>query len=420
MADASTNAVVEGLRAIAAGLVEDELTHARAMASAIIPVMPDLGAEGERQVLLSCQANLRVVAQLLQQPAPCVAGRPGAGNQHQPPSPPAETMRYLDMLVYRSLDVESLLDGYRVGHAAMWRCCSRVAFERITDPGVLRLALETASETIFTFINSALRHVRERYQAERLTHLRWPTARKIAAIHDLLELRIAPDPVELSAILDYDLARQHLGFLVRGETDLAKGVSVIAVAERVAALFSPTRPALVLPTGDGGAWMWLARIALTTEHLRVLRNLLNHHPHVTIGVGEIADGLDGFRETHHQAHEALDAALRTRQPLARYADIALPSTLTANPDRARRMMHWYLGPLIADPNTDERLRDTLQVFLDSNLNQRETARRLAVHPHTVGYRLRRLEELLGHSLSAIAFELRAALLISENLPPDTA
>jgi len=421
--------VEDGLAAIAAGLADDESGNARVLADDIVPLMPDLGAEGEHQILLSCQANIRVVVQLLRRssaPGPGSAGDDGP----TPPPPPPETLRYMDMLVHRSLDVESLLDGYRVGHAALWRCCARIAFERIEDPGLLRPVLEATSEIVFRFINAALRRLREEYRTSRLAHLRWPTARKIAAIHDLLQLRTDPNPAELSMVLGYEVSRRHVGLVVRVEDDPDGSEATAAVvAERIAALSPASGRPLVLPTGGNGAWMWLggeplgspvggpgdrpgdALDALVTAVTRVGTKL-----GATVGIGEPAEGLAGFRETHEQAQEALDTALRIGRPVARYGSVALISVLSSHPDRARRMMRWYLGPL-ADAPAHDRLRETLRVLLDTHLNQREAARRMGVHAHTVGYRLQRIEDLLGRPVADRAVELSAALAIHDALAP---
>jgi DNA-binding PucR family transcriptional regulator len=131
------------------------------------------------------------------------------------------------------------------------------------------------------------------------------------------------------------------------------------------------------------------------------------------------DGLTGFRETHEQAQEALDTALRIGRPLARYGSVALISVLSSHPERARRMMRWYLGPLAGDTPANDRLRETLRMLLDTHLNQREAARRMGVHAHTVGYRLQRIEELLGCPVTERAIELHAALAIYDTLPSST-
>lgn len=133
----------------------------------------------------------------------------------------------------------------------------------------------------------------------------------------------------------------------------------------------------------------------------------------SVGIGEPGDGVAGFRETHEQAQEALDTALRTDVRLARYGEVALMSGLAAHPGRSRRTMRWYLGALDADTPAMARLRETLRVLLDASLNQREAARRMGVHAHTVGYRLQQIEKLLGCSLAERSVELRTALIIRD-------
>ncbi|MBB6375584.1 DNA-binding PucR family transcriptional regulator [Pseudonocardia eucalypti] len=89
--------------------------------------------------------------------------------------------------------------------------------------------------------------------------------------------------------------------------------------------------------------------------------------------------------------------------------------LTAHPGRALRMKRWHLGGLDADTPTAGRLRDTLRVLLEVHLNQREAARQLGVHPHTIAYRLRQIEAQLGYPVSERAAALHAALLVRDVL-----
>jgi DNA-binding PucR family transcriptional regulator len=70
-----------------------------------------------------------------------------------------------------------------------------------------------------------------------------------------------------------------------------------------------------------------------------------------------------------------------------------------------------LGALLADARMGEELIETLEVYLGSRQNIRETARRLHLAPRTVAYRLERIETLLGHGLDGdVAMRLSTALL----------
>ena len=59
-----------------------------------------------------------------------------------------------------------------------------------------------------------------------------------------------------------------------------------------------------------------------------------------------------------------------------------------------------LGSLeLHSPRRGSDLLETLEIFLDCQLDRRTAAERLHVHPNTLDYRLRRAEELTGLRLS---------------------
>ena len=67
---------------------------------------------------------------------------------------------------------------------------------------------------------------------------------------------------------------------------------------------------------------------------------------------------------------------------------------------------------ILEPLTKETLRTTLEMFFAENMDIKETAARLKVHPNTVNYRLTKIAETLNLDPRVFkqAFELRIALL----------
>lgn len=75
------------------------------------------------------------------------------------------------------------------------------------------------------------------------------------------------------------------------------------------------------------------------------------------------------------------------------ADDLLPERALAGEERARRQLVSDLDAVLADPD----LRQTLEVHLERRTSLEGTARVLFVHPNTVRYRLRRIEDLTGRS-----------------------
>ncbi len=70
-----------------------------------------------------------------------------------------------------------------------------------------------------------------------------------------------------------------------------------------------------------------------------------------------------------------------------------------------------LGVLLENGPYSRELLCTLQVYLDSNGQVREAAKRLYVHRNTLAYRLERLQDLLGCDLKELdtIIDLRLAL-----------
>jgi hypothetical protein len=92
-------------------------------------------------------------------------------------------------------------------------------------------------------------------------------------------------------------------------------------------------------------------------------------------------------------------------------ELALESTFLLDAPLAQAVVDKELGPLLADPRMGQELIATLEVFLGSRQNIRETARRLHLAPRTVAYRLERIETLLGHDLEGeAAVRVSAALM----------
>lgn len=86
--------------------------------------------------------------------------------------------------------------------------------------------------------------------------------------------------------------------------------------------------------------------------------------------------------------------------------------IAAAPIEAERMTRVSLGPLLALPYEErERLLQTLRTWYAENGSAADTGRKLFLHPNSIRYRLRRIEEVTGRSLTdpRAVLELGAAL-----------
>ena len=121
-------------------------------------------------------------------------------------------------------------------------------------------------------------------------------------------------------------------------------------------------------------------------------------------------------ETSNEA-EVLAGVVRRVEP-TEVAD----RVLARSPRLAELARQRALGPLeeYAERRGSD-LIDTLEVFLDADLDRRRAAERLHVHPNTLDYRLRRVAELTGLDLSRAGDLTLAALALKQRAmtaPPE--
>ena len=151
-------------------------------------------------------------------------------------------------------------------------------------------------------------------------------------------------------------------------------------------------------------------VSLGTELLAVLDARRPGHPRAVLhrtatqllrtdavplraGIGTPFTGVTRLRDSYHAARRALRHATPERPILQAPGDLRLFDELTASRgDDAGQLIPPVLRKTLADP----RLRQTLQAWIDHDLNVAATAKVLCMHPNSVRYRLRRIAQLTGH------------------------
>jgi DNA-binding PucR family transcriptional regulator len=112
------------------------------------------------------------------------------------------------------------------------------------------------------------------------------------------------------------------------------------------------------------------------------------------------------------ARAALESMPEERADVRQFDDTPLAELAMGSMDTTRRVVHRVLGNVLCLPE-DERttLLDTAAAWLSAGGSARDAARTLYCHENTVRYRMRRLEERLGHDLAnpTTMAELAAAL-----------
>ncbi|MFC9392932.1 PucR family transcriptional regulator [Streptomyces sp. NPDC057027] len=161
----------------------------------------------------------------------------------------------------------------------------------------------------------------------------------------------------------------------------------------------------------------LALIALPTETaettcLRILRRT-----RARVGFSPRFDSLKDTPQALRFARLALAGLEGTGPGVARFDDDPLAMVVAAAPAEAAHLMEVVLRPVLDLPAAERsRLLRTLEHWFAAAGSASGAAGSLFVHPNTVRYRLRRVEELTGRSLSdpRAAADFGAALLAVRN------
>jgi len=135
----------------------------------------------------------------------------------------------------------------------------------------------------------------------------------------------------------------------------------------------------------------------TIERLCALLTDLTSGP---VGVSEAYATLDQTPAALRQARLAYATASPTGNDLVRYERVPVAVLLASAPDAAAGVARAVLGPVLALPAPEcDLLLGTLRVWFAQEGATTAAAAKLHVHRNTVRYRLRRLEELTGRSLT---------------------
>jgi hypothetical protein len=202
-----------------------------------------------------------------------------------------------------------------------------------------------------------------------------------------------------AAELRYEFSGWHVGMIATGrEATVELGRKA---RELDCALLAVSR-------GEDTVWAWLG--AGRRPGCREFEHVFGGWDEdVPLAIGEPAEGIDGWRLTHHQAQAALRVSLLDPRPLTRYADVALVASALSDDMLVTSLAEIYLAPLGRLDNGGAVLRQTLRAYFAAERNASSAASALGVTRHTVENRLRAIEDKLGHSLRTRQAELEVAL-----------
>jgi sugar diacid utilization regulator len=156
---------------------------------------------------------------------------------------------------------------------------------------------------------------------------------------------------------------------------------------------------------DPGA---LAALAAVATHCKTSIEARHPGAAVSAGIGNAYAGSARISTSYAESRHALDttALMAGLGGVVAFADLGIARLLARVRDV--RDLHDFardvLGELLAHDHGRDYLA-TLTVYFNENNSPQRSARRLHMHPNTVAYRVRRIEEITGLSLSSYSDRL---------------
>jgi DNA-binding PucR family transcriptional regulator len=353
--------------------------------------------------LASCSSNVEAILSML------TTGIPASAAQA-----PVTALEHARAMAARGAEVNDTLRFYRLGQGHFLDRWAEALEATVGDPVRVLAALREATDFAVEYVDLVSASVSAEHLAERERRQR----RSALLRADLVRALLAGEPHDPHA------AERTLGHRLNGPQLCAVCFStrptgrLESAAQAVAEACGASRP-LVLPDGASALTVWLSPRDPSGEHADLVRQALEARTYpVSVGLGTVGSGLDGFRKSHDEAVRARRVAELTRAPtgLTAFDDVALFDLLLRDVESACRFARRELGPLAEPAPTHRTLRNTLRAVLEPRGGISHAARALGVHRNTVLQRVRKAEELLGHPSDQRATEVHAALLLADLLP----
>jgi hypothetical protein len=310
----------------------------------------------------------------------------------------------------QGVPLEVMLRTFRLGGRIVWEALLERAAAAQMEPRAVGAAA-TAMWTVVDGLSSALSTSYRRAQSEQLS-------RDDQHRHALMEEVLAGRATD-----------GGFGQRIADQLQLTIGGSYLVVAADVdaggsAALHNPQTALAAM----GVRSLWHVRV----DTLVGLIPLEGHDPAFVLGrlrrlvrgraaVASTSRGLADVGVAHRLAVAALGTVPTGAAELVRIEDRYPETLLLLSPELGRRLVHDWLGPIVALPAKEsDLLLETLTRWLEADRSAGVAAERLYCHRNTVLNRLHRISTLVGRDLTGRQAFVELSLALSAlGLPEDT-
>jgi DNA-binding PucR family transcriptional regulator len=332
---------------------------------------------------------------------------------------PTAALEHARRLAQRGVTVNALVRAYRLGHKAVLDAVLDEIRASDLAPPLSLAVFSQISEVTFGYIDWITQQVVITYQGERDRWMENQNSLRALRVRELLE-GADLDIDAVTTAIRYPLRRTHLAVVAwRDEDD---GGDDLAPMERfvdqLAESVGARESSLYIPVDRMTGWAWIPMPADAApgavERMREFAASQTDPPRVAAG-NPLPD-VEGFRRSHQQAQEAHVVAIASganahRVTAASDPGLSAAALMCSNLDTARVWVAEVLGPLASRTENDERLRETLGVFLRTGGSFKAAAEELHLHSNSVKYRVQRAIDRRGRPISDCRLDIELALLL---------
>jgi PucR C-terminal helix-turn-helix domain len=326
-----------------------------------------------------------------------------------------DAIRAVHDWVHRGVPLSVIWAAMRLGHSQLAEGYMRACVEVVAvadQPDQLRLA----SEVLFSFVDRFTAAAGREYGIE---HERWIMS-TVAAREAQVELILAgkcSDTAAAENSLRYQLShRHHIGLIIWTDSLDASGNSSLHKSVLGLLRAAGAEQTLLVPQGGHSVYAW----GNSTAPLRI--DSVNDPDLLLPGVRAVAGmshpGQDGFAKSHREAFAArtvTDTLPGIDAPVVDFSSVHLLTLLGQDRAKAEYFVDTELGGLAEDDPQLAELRKTAAAYLRLKRSPLAVAHELYIVRNTVAYRLKKVEELIGHPLDERTLETWVALILRDNL-----
>ncbi|WP_024794941.1 PucR family transcriptional regulator [Tomitella biformata] len=339
-------------------------------------------------------------------------------------APPA-ALEYAWRLAQHGAPVNALVRAYRLGHSNLTNAVFEELRRTHAAPELEVPVVQHIMAVMSDYIDRVSLQVVDAYERERERRLANQSSVRAVRVQEILAGHAQSST---GADINYPLAQTHVAVIawdtsdrrVRGQQD------ALAKLERAAQDFAEFAEAagdpLFIASDRATAWFWAPLGQRTDTRADLEAFTAGRVDQVALAVGTAGQGIQGFRDSHAQAQRAYSVAVADphRPPsVTSYSTpgVSTVSHLLGDLPATRIWLRQQLGGLAADTEAAARLRETVRVYLASNMSNTATGKVLHLHYNSVKYRIKRAEELRGGPLAHDRLGLELALLACHWLGP---